>query len=485
MHPSHQRIRIQSPDVDSIRRLIDHTYLQQCHLDLNSKQAHLHLPKTGLEPDSSLQLEQPPLTAQPPLPFCRISVVIPVRNEAERLPRAIGALASQIDDTGQQLNPSCYEVLLVANNCTDQTVEVAQQLSKRYPLLQLHIIEIALPKEVACVGKARQIAMNEAYRRLSLIGLEDRIIASTDGDTEVAPNWIHSLFCEFATGVDAVGGRIITQRQNQSEFSTEVSLYYLRRLAHAYLAAQIACLLDPQLHDCWPRHFQYCGANMAVSAQIYGQIGGIPFVRDEEDVALYRRLQSADAKIRHSLNVRVQTSARLLGRATGGLSALLTTLSYVTQEQRTVWVESPQVTEARIVLNRALRKVWLTLQGGYISSIREYERVTTLLARSIGLPDSQLRQQIETSPTFGELVATLAAKQAEQLDLSRFDQTTEISIANMHLRQRLQQARQTISQSGALPQPASKSLYVQSHARLILEALQQVQAIPLLPPTYS
>ncbi|MGB7251009.1 MAG: glycosyltransferase, partial [Phormidesmis sp.] len=298
------------------------------------------------------------MTSSLPLLACRVSVVVPVRNEAENLPAVIDAIAHQIDRNGDTLDPTCYEVLLLANNCSDRTAETALRLGRIYPTLQLHVINVSLPAEHACVGKARQMVMHEAYRRFSLIGLENRIIASTDGDTKVSSNWIDALIREFDQGVDAVGGRIITHRASMSDISPGISLYYLRRVAHAYLGAQIECLLDPQPHDCWPRHFQYCGANMAVSAAMYGQIGGMPRVKDEEDVALYQRLQQADAKIRHSLDVRVLTSARRSGRATGGLSELLETLSRTSPSRQIVLVESPKITEARILVRQQLRQVW-------------------------------------------------------------------------------------------------------------------------------
>ena len=419
----------------------------------------------------------PPLTPILPLSDCRVSVIIPVRNEADSLPAVIKALAYQVDGSGRALNPNRYEVLILANNCTDDTVETVEKLRDRYPRLQLQVIEVFIPTEIAHVGKARQMVMDEAYRRFSLIGLKNRIIASTDGDTEVASNWISCLIEEFDKGIDALGGRIITRRANTPGISTDISLYYLRRLAHAYFVAQIECCLDPQTHDCWPRHFQYCGANMAVSAEMYGKIGGMPLVRHEEDVALYRQLQRADAKIRHSLNVRVLTSARQTGRATGGLSELLETLSHASQSRQPVLVESPEITEARIMVRRYLRQVRSAIQEEPFFNVKQYARTADLLANSLGLPTDQLRQAIESMPTFGELIATLCAYQAEQMQ-PVVGATTEISVANMHLRQRLRQVRQSCI-------TLTDQTHLVSSPHVLLKALQQVQTIPLLVPVYQ
>ena len=371
--------------------------------------------------------------------------------------------------------PSSYEVLVLANNCTDNTVDVLKELGDRYPSLQLHAIEVSIPKEIAHVGRARQMMMNEAYRRFSLIGLNNRIIASTDGDTEVASNWISTLIEAFDKGIDALGGRIITRRAESSEISPEISLYYLRRLAHAYLTAQIESCLDPQPHDCWPRHFQYCGANMAVSAEMYGKVGGMPLVKHEEDVALYQRLQRADAKIRHSLDVRVLTSARQVGRATGGLSELLGTLSQSSSDRQPVFVEQPEITEARIIIHRYLRQIWTAMREKQIYNVKQYARTADLISRGLSLPANQLIHAVETIPTFGELIETLRTYQVEQQQIAKA--TTEISMANMHLRQRLGQVRQTRLSL------ADRTHFV--NPGVLLKALQQVQTIPLLAPAYQ
>ncbi len=426
--------------------------------------APTHLPALRLD-------DLPVLTALPPLESCRVCVIIPVRNEAENLPAVISALAQQIDENGERIAPDCYEVLVLANNCSDDTVAIAHSLSRRYPNLQLHTIEVSLPKAQAFVGKARQMVMHEAYRRFSMIGLKNRIIASTDGDTEVSPNWISALIKEFDKGIDAVGGRIITRRSATPGINTGISLYYLRRLAHTYLSSQLECLLDPQTHDCWPRHFQYCGANMAVSAQMYGKVGGMPLVKDEEDVALYCRLKQADAKIRHSLSVRVLTSARRTGRATGGLAELLEELAERSQKRQIVLVESPQLTESRILICRQLRQTWAAIHKRNSFTISSYARTADLLAKSLGVSSARLRHEMEQAVTFGWLVEALATHQKQNIDSKILAKaTTEISLANMHLRQRLQSIRQQRLDA--------------TNPYVVLQTLQQIQSIPLFSFTH-
>ncbi len=418
-----------------------------------------------------------PLTTASPHPDCRVCITVPVRNEADGLTATIRSFAQQVDSSGRPLESNLYEVLMLANNCSDDSAQRARAIAQSYPKLNLQVIEACLPEAIAHVGTARRLVMNEAYRRLAKIGLAGRIIAATDGDTIVASNWISTLISEFDQGVDAVGGRILTRRATDLELTSKVSLYFLRRLAYQYLTAQIEAFLAPQSHDCWPRHFQYYGANMSVLAEVYGKIGGLPPLPQEEDVALYQRLQQIDAKIRHSPDVRVFTSARRVGRATGGLAELMEKLTELSAERRAVLVEPPAITEARILVREQLRQFWLDVNGasseGFV--VRKYAQRADLLGKSLGLSASELRQEIEHAPTFGALLLAVERRQ-QQCDGTFVELNTEISLANMHLRQLLQTLRQQADISSS--QPLGLGLdkrYFQS----VLQALKQVETIPI------
>lgn len=417
-------------------------------------------------------VDLPFLTTDPPLAACRICVVVPVRNEAEHLPAMLGALACQVDAQGRPLDPDSYEVLVLANNCNDGSAAIARALGRAYPTLKLQVLEVTLPKAQAHVGQARRMVMNEAYRRLSLIGRDRRIIASTDGDTEVSSTWLASMLNEFDRGVDAVGGRILTRRTADMGINSKTSLYFLRYMAHEYFIAELEAFLDPLPHDCWPRHSQHYGANLAVSAEIYGRVGGVPNVPDQEDVALYRSLQRIDAKIRHSPNVQVMTSARQIGRASGGLAERLTQLALASRQRQAFLVESPWLTEARILVRQQLRQIWMTSNSDRHSStmVRHRARKIRLIAKSLGLSEVNLRQKLEAATTFGWLIETIEAEQKQRSNPNiSACATTEVSLANMHLRQRLLVLRQ---------QATVPTVDNDSKSYAISETLQQIQSVP-------
>jgi hypothetical protein len=62
---------------------------------------------------------------------------------------------------------------------------------------------------------------------------------------------------------------------------------------------------------------------MALTMATYRAIGGAPTPAVGEDRALFDEVRRIDARVRHPMDVRVRTSARLAGRAPGGVSDIL------------------------------------------------------------------------------------------------------------------------------------------------------------------
>jgi cellulose synthase/poly-beta-1,6-N-acetylglucosamine synthase-like glycosyltransferase len=70
--------------------------------------------KTIVEPIST-RTAQSALINIPPLPQCKVSVIIPAKDEAQTIATTLTALANQTDLNGQPLNPLTYEIILLAN----------------------------------------------------------------------------------------------------------------------------------------------------------------------------------------------------------------------------------------------------------------------------------------------------------------------------------------------------------------------------------
>ena len=316
-----------------------------------------------------------------PHPALNVCIIIPVRNEAHGLMRTLSALAAQTDGAGRALDPACYEVLLLANNCTDDTAEIARAFGRAHSRLCLHVLEASLPPEEANVGTARRRLMDAAFGRFEQLDRPHGLIASTDGDTRVAPDWVWQMLLARQGGAQAVGGRVLTEPEaaHDAAMGRGVRLFYLRDTAYLHGLARLETLLDPAAHDPWPRHHQFFGANMAVTADAYCRVGGLPRVPFLEDEALARTLRRADVRVRHSPDVQVWTSARQCGRVACGLSTTLSTWEEMSRAGLPQIVESVEAVETRLRARAALRRLWQDAQAG-----RAVE--TDALAEILGVP---------------------------------------------------------------------------------------------------
>ena len=336
------------------------------------------------------------LRAQLPPPHAglRISVIIPAKDEVANLPATLAALAAQTTLAGQPLPAGSYEVIVLANNCLDDTAAVVRQQARRFPGLVLHVAELCLPREHAHVGRARRLLMDDACARLEQVGRPTGIIASTDADTRVAPTWLAAIAAEIAGGADAVGGRILTENMESDE-AVAPALQRLQSHDAAYrlLCARLEDLLDPAAADPWPRHHQHFGASLALTARAYRRVGGLPEVRYLEDEALCQQLRRHDLVLRHSPAVQVLTSARRQGRVEVGLSWQLREWLHLSQQQREPQVENPVQLARQWQMRRQLRACWAHAPGA---------ETEALLAR-LGLPADEVLAQFGRRTTFGEL----------------------------------------------------------------------------------
>lgn len=253
-------------------------------------------------------------------PRLQASVAVPARDEAERLPTLLAALADQRDLGGRALPEGTVEVLVLLNNCTDESEAVLAEAAAQHPHLVVHAASVTLPPAEAHVGRARQTVMDAACARLGAVGRLGGVICSTDADTAPAPDWIAATLAEVSAGVDAVGGRALLLPDERAALAPGVRRLYLLDLAYRRVLEELRALYAPEPHDPVPRHHHHYGASLALTAQAYAAVGGVPDVRTSEDVALVEALSRGGWRLRHSPRVRVYTSARTSGRARGGLA---------------------------------------------------------------------------------------------------------------------------------------------------------------------
>ena len=321
----------------------------------------------------------------------RTCVVIPAKDESETLSFALDALRNQQQPNGQLVPAATFEVLLLLNNCEDNSEDIARNYQKRHPSFPLRIESIRLPPERANVGTARRLLMDAACQRLLHTGQFDGIIASTDADTLVDSQWISQIQAEIKNGCEAVGGRILTQPDGSM-----VRLNHLRDVTYRMLIAQLEAQLDPLPFDPWPRHFQHFGANMALTCAAYERIGGLPDVANLEDEALYRALLRTDTPVRKSPRVLVTTSTRMQGRVAVGFSEQLRYWDTLNQNRQYQLVEPPDALVCRFQNRHQLRQLWQRRGGLPLAGL-------TTIATNLMVDAHWLHCQFGEATYFGQL----------------------------------------------------------------------------------
>src|SRR5271170_1237724 len=112
----------------------------------------------------------------------RCVVAIPVRDEEQRLPACLGALAGQRDRRGRPVAPDSFGIVVFANNCRDRSADLARSLGGQFSL-PLRVVEASLPPTKAHAGSARRRAMDVAEAWLGEERGRDSVIMTTDADS--------------------------------------------------------------------------------------------------------------------------------------------------------------------------------------------------------------------------------------------------------------------------------------------------------------
>ncbi|HEX5852565.1 MAG TPA: glucosyl-3-phosphoglycerate synthase [Solirubrobacteraceae bacterium] len=247
----------------------------------------------------------------PPHPDLQAIVVVPARDEAPRIAACLQALSTQRDMT-----PGSYEVILILDGCRDHTLQVVQQTTRYLHQPAFHTVTLPRPQGV---GRARRLGMDIACWRLMQLGREDGLIASTDADTTVAPDWLSAQLALARAGAEAIGGLIEldpTERQALAPQALTV------RDQHA--TQRLADAIEQIAGKATVEHPHFSGASLALTAAAYQRCGGLPVRAALEDEALAQALTRQGIAIHRSQRVRVRTSARTEGRAPRGLAQDLT-----------------------------------------------------------------------------------------------------------------------------------------------------------------
>jgi len=210
-----------------------------------------------------------------------IAVIIPAHNEADLAGACVASVLAAANCP--ELHGEQVMVVVVADRCTDSTVEVVEALGA-----------------IALVVNARNVGIARAAGASKALSQGARWLAFTDADTMVGPDW---LAAQLRQQSDAVCGTVAVD--DWGDYGDAMRIHYARTYN------------DRDGH----RHIH--GANLGVCAKAYRRAGGFPPLRTSEDVALVDALIAIGANVAWSAAPRVVTSARRNFRAPDGFGATL------------------------------------------------------------------------------------------------------------------------------------------------------------------
>ena len=272
-------------------------------------------------------------------------VALPAKDESERIAACLLGLARQ----------TCrpHAVVVLANNCSDGTPAIVSGMAPELPYrvdMECH----DFPMQHANAGQARRLAMALSEQRVR----PDGVLLTTDADAVAAPTWIERNCKAIASGADVVCGQVVLHPSEAALIPAHLQADDALECRLIELLDRIADRLDPDPADPLPRHTEAAGASLAVTPGAFRRGGGIPALASGEDRAFVRALARIDARIRHDPSVVVSVSARMIGRAPGGMADTIRRRMQRQDEFTDEQVEPAEDAYRRYDFRSRVRRAW-------------------------------------------------------------------------------------------------------------------------------
>jgi cellulose synthase/poly-beta-1,6-N-acetylglucosamine synthase-like glycosyltransferase len=217
-----------------------------------------------------------------------VGVVVPAQNEQSTIEKCIHTILVALE----RANVREAWVVIVADDCTDETVALARRaLGHRGEVVEV---------QARSAGAARRVGAARVLRHFEAVDSSRIWLANTDADTHVPDDWIAVQLSLANAGVAGVAG-IVRLDTGGDPAAHEIH--------HANYE------LSPM-----GTHTHVHGANLSLRADAYLDVGGWSNLPLAEDHCLWRRLRLRGWRVSSPVASVVITSPRLEGRAQGGFA---------------------------------------------------------------------------------------------------------------------------------------------------------------------
>lgn len=231
-------------------------------------------------------------------------VALPAHNEQDLIASCLTSVVGAVDFAQRRGRVGRAALAVALHRCTDETPARVHSTLADVRNLTAVVMTEAQP---LAVGAVRTRLIEHA---LDTVGPADSWIFSTDADTVVPPDWITATLDRAAEqDSDLVLGLADLHDWDVDETT--------RRTYEQ--------LIESGLSATGHRHAY--AANLAIRRSAFRQVGGFPAAPHGEEYGLAAACRAAGLRVTSTLHPRVQTSARMPGRADQGLGALLAQLA--------------------------------------------------------------------------------------------------------------------------------------------------------------
>jgi Glycosyl transferase family 2 len=233
-----------------------------------------------------------------------VGVVIPVHNEETRIGACLDSVRQALSRLPDRIDTA---VTVVLDCCADRTGQVVGKRLSGWSGARM--LTVRHRPGGSGVGLIRDVAIRDVLRELRGTHVERTWLLSTDADTTVPPNWALEHLRYASAGAHGVAGLVDLRDETLLDAATR---------------ARYLDIVSSGLHG--QTHSHVYAANLGVRADAYLCCGGFPARGHGEEHHLWHTMTAAGCNLRAPTNLRVATSARLHGRARGGLADLLQSL---------------------------------------------------------------------------------------------------------------------------------------------------------------
>lgn len=211
-----------------------------------------------------------------------VSIIIPMRNEAENIRATLWALRSQ-DYTG------IFNIICVDDRSTDQSAEIVRNFQSQYPEVRLLLLQI--PSDAPTVRSPKKRALELGFENAA-----SEILMTLDADCTPPREWISSMSAHFVAGADIVQGpKKIRNPHGLLENFQALDTLGFTLIEGAFFA--------------WKRPMLASAPSLAYRKSIYQKAGGFAGLEDLEsgdDDMLVQKMAALTDKVTYNLDPKAQ-----------------------------------------------------------------------------------------------------------------------------------------------------------------------------------